>query len=128
MTQIEIEKGEWLYLAALLPAGILPPNPSELLQRASFSLLVRELLDKFDYVVVDTPAASQGSDARIIAAHCGASPVRNGRARAHAGSRTWRAQRAWRSRSRMMTRTRASATAMQKKLLAITSASLVFSP
>jgi protein-tyrosine kinase len=59
----------------LLPAGILPPNPSELLQRASFSLLVRELLDKFDYVVVDTPAASQGSDARIIAAHCGASLI-----------------------------------------------------
>lgn len=56
----------------LLPAGIQPPNPAELLHRASFSLLLRELLSKFDNVLVDTPAASHGPDARIIATHCGA--------------------------------------------------------
>jgi protein-tyrosine kinase len=59
----------------MLPAGVMPPNPAELLQRASFSLLMRELLEKFDYVLVDTPAASHGSDARVIAAHCGACMV-----------------------------------------------------
>jgi chain length determinant protein tyrosine kinase EpsG len=59
----------------MLPAGVMPPNPAELLQRASFSLLMRELLEKFDYVLVDTPAAAHGSDARVIAAHCGACMV-----------------------------------------------------
>jgi len=59
----------------LLPAGVVAPNPVELLQQAAFSLLLRELLDKFDHVIVDTPAASRGSDARIIALHCGAALV-----------------------------------------------------
>lgn len=59
----------------MLPAGVVPPNPAELLQRASFSLLMKELLEKFDYVLVDTPAASHGSDARVIASHCGACMV-----------------------------------------------------
>lgn len=56
----------------LMPAGVLAPNPSELLQGASFSLCLKELLARFDYVLVDTPAASEGSDARVIAVHCGA--------------------------------------------------------
>ncbi len=55
-----------------LPAGDRPPNPLELLQRPRFSLLIRDVLAKFDYVFVDTPAASQGADARVIANACGA--------------------------------------------------------
>lgn len=57
----------------LLPAGPTPPNPSELFLKPAFSLLLNELTNKFDYVIVDTPAAEQGSDARIIASRCGAS-------------------------------------------------------
>ncbi|MGH6647082.1 polysaccharide biosynthesis tyrosine autokinase [Aquabacterium sp.] len=70
----------------LLPAGVMAPNPVELLQQATFSLLLRELLEKFDHVLVDTPAASQGSDARIIASHCGSALViaRKNRSRAPA--------------------------------------------
>ncbi|HRH18406.1 MAG TPA: polysaccharide biosynthesis tyrosine autokinase [Aquabacterium sp.] len=56
----------------MLPAGVMAPNPAELLHRAAFSLVLRELLAKFDYVLVDTPAASHGADARMIAGHCGA--------------------------------------------------------
>jgi protein-tyrosine kinase len=56
----------------VLPVGIIPPNPLELVQRPAFGLLMRELLMKFDYVVVDTPAAAHGSDARVIAGACGA--------------------------------------------------------
>jgi protein-tyrosine kinase len=59
----------------LLPAGVVAPNPAELLHRAAFSLLLRELLSKFDNVLVDTPAACHGADARIIASHCGAALV-----------------------------------------------------
>lgn len=56
----------------VLPVGVVPPNPLELVQRPAFGMLVRELLTRFDYVVVDTPARSHGADARVIAARCGA--------------------------------------------------------
>ena len=59
----------------ILPVGITPPNPLELVERPAFHLLVRELLAKFDHVVVDTPAAIYGSDAAVIAARCGAALV-----------------------------------------------------
>jgi len=56
----------------VLPVGTLPPNPLELLQRQAFSRLLAELLSKFDHVIVDTPAATHGADARVLAAKCGA--------------------------------------------------------
>lgn len=59
----------------VLPVGTLPPNPVELLQRNSFGVLMRELLTKFDHIIVDTPAASHGSDALLLAAKCGLSMV-----------------------------------------------------
>lgn len=67
----------------LLPVGAVPPNPLELVQRPAFGLLIHELLSKFDYVVVDTPAAEHGADARVIAAKCGAALVmgRKGKSR-----------------------------------------------
>jgi protein-tyrosine kinase len=55
----------------VLPSGTIPPNPLELLQRPSFGALLRDLLDKFDHVIVDTPAAAHGADAKVIAAQCG---------------------------------------------------------
>lgn len=59
----------------LLPAGVLPPNPLELVERPAFGLLIRELKSKFDHVIVDTPAAVYGSDASVIASRCGAALV-----------------------------------------------------
>lgn len=59
----------------VLPVGATPPNPLELAQRPAFALLMMELLQKFDHVIVDTPAAEHGSDARVIAAVCGAAAV-----------------------------------------------------
>jgi protein-tyrosine kinase len=59
----------------LLPVGVVPPNPTELVQRPVFPALIKELLSKFDYVLVDTPAASHGSDARVIAGGCGAAVI-----------------------------------------------------
>jgi chain length determinant protein tyrosine kinase EpsG len=59
----------------VLPVGTTPPNPLELVERPAFGLLVRELLVKFDHVVVDTPAAAYGSDSAVIAARCGAALV-----------------------------------------------------
>jgi protein-tyrosine kinase len=55
----------------VMPVGVIPPNPLELIQRPTFAKLLDELMMKFDYVIVDTPAAIHGSDARVIAAQCG---------------------------------------------------------
>jgi protein-tyrosine kinase len=59
----------------LLGAGATPPNPAELLHRAAFQALVDESLAKFDHVVIDTSASSQGSEPRIAAAGAGAALV-----------------------------------------------------
>lgn len=59
----------------ILPVGVTPPNPVELVERPAFGLLIRELVAKFDHVIVDTPAACSGSDASVIAARCGSALV-----------------------------------------------------
>ena len=59
----------------VLPVGTVPPNPLELAERPAFGLLVRELLTKFDHVIVDTPALSQGMDGAVIASRCGAAAI-----------------------------------------------------
>lgn len=59
----------------VLPVGITPPNPVELVERPAFGLLMRELSSKFDHVIVDTPALIYGSDATVIAARCGSAIV-----------------------------------------------------
>lgn len=59
----------------VLPVGVTPPNPLELVERPAFALLVRELTNKFDHVVVDTPAAIYGTDSQVIAARCGSALI-----------------------------------------------------
>lgn len=59
----------------VLPVGSTPPNPLELVERPAFGLLMRELVSKFDHVIVDTPAASFGADASVISSRCGAALV-----------------------------------------------------
>jgi receptor protein-tyrosine kinase len=70
----------------LLPAGTVPPNPLELIQRPSFGLLLQEVCTKFDHVIIDSPAASHGADARVTAAVSGAALIvgRRGRSRVDA--------------------------------------------
>ncbi|MEK8085781.1 polysaccharide biosynthesis tyrosine autokinase [Aquabacterium sp. A3] len=59
----------------VLPVGVVPPNPLELLERPAFGLMMRELKTKFDRIIVDTPAMSSGADAAVVAARCGAAMV-----------------------------------------------------
>jgi chain length determinant protein tyrosine kinase EpsG len=59
----------------LLPVGVTPPNPLELVERPAFGLLMLEFTKKFDHVIMDTSAAEYGEDAAVIAAHCGAALV-----------------------------------------------------
>jgi chain length determinant protein tyrosine kinase EpsG len=58
-----------------MPAGALPPNPLELLQRPAFETLLAAMKEKFDRVILDTTAASRGADCRVVAARCSASLV-----------------------------------------------------
>ena len=60
---------------SVLTGGTTPPNPLELVERPAFGLLIRELSDKFDHVIVDTPAGVYGADSIVIAARCGAALV-----------------------------------------------------
>jgi protein-tyrosine kinase len=64
----------------ILPVGVSPPNPIELLERPLFGLLLKELSSKFDYVIIDTPAMAHGADGLIVASRAGAtlSIVRQG--------------------------------------------------
>jgi protein-tyrosine kinase len=59
----------------VLPVGTTPPNPLELVERPAFALLMRELVSKFDHVLVDTPAAVYGADAAAIASKCGSALI-----------------------------------------------------
>jgi chain length determinant protein tyrosine kinase EpsG len=52
---------------SLLPAGPLPPNPQELLERSTFVEAMDDWSRYFDVVLLDTAAASQVADARIVA-------------------------------------------------------------
>ena len=57
---------------AVLPAGAVPPNPQELLGRASFGQLLMTAVHEFDVILIDTPSGADYADAEIIAARSGA--------------------------------------------------------
>ena len=55
----------------VLPAGILPPNPQELLARPVFDVILDHFAAQFSLVILDTPAACETADAQILAANAG---------------------------------------------------------
>lgn len=56
----------------VLPAGPVPPNPLELLNRLNFDEFLIQVKSTFDVVIVDTPALSVSEDAAMIAVRTGA--------------------------------------------------------
>jgi Mrp family chromosome partitioning ATPase len=54
-----------------LPAGIIPPNPQELLARPVFEVILDHFAAQFSLVIIDTPAVSETADAQILAANAG---------------------------------------------------------
>jgi chain length determinant protein tyrosine kinase EpsG len=56
----------------VLPAGVAPPNPQELVSMPALGQMLEQVRDHFDVVLIDTPAADTFSDAEIIAARAGA--------------------------------------------------------
>lgn len=50
----------------VLPVGMLPPNPTELLEEARFGGLIEQLRDKYDYIFIDCPPIEIVADTQII--------------------------------------------------------------
>lgn len=76
--QGNIKKEEIIYSSDnmnmdLVLSGSIPSNPSELLSSIMLKDLMNYLKDNYDYVIVDTPALGEVTDAAIIAAHCDSS-------------------------------------------------------
>ena len=55
----------------VLTAGAIPPNPLELLSQPTFKLVLEAADAEFKAIVIDTPAADQGADGRVIACSVG---------------------------------------------------------
>ena len=60
---------------SVLPAGVQPPNPSELLGRPFFSQLLQDLAKEFDVILLDTPAAVETADAQTVTTRAGSALI-----------------------------------------------------
>lgn len=56
---------------SVLPTGAIPPNPLELVGRPEFSKLLTDLSQRYDVILIDTPAGKDYSDALMLAARAG---------------------------------------------------------
>lgn len=56
----------------VLPCGPIPANPSEILNSQMFADLLEDLSERYDHVLLDSPPVVPVTDARILAASCGA--------------------------------------------------------
>nr|WP_231598896.1 polysaccharide biosynthesis tyrosine autokinase [Corynebacterium occultum] len=53
----------------VLPAGQIPPNPSELLGSDEMEKTLAQLREEFDYVIIDAPPVLAVTDAAVVAKH-----------------------------------------------------------
>ena len=61
-----IMKGDDKYKVDLMPAGVRPPNPAELLMSNRLDQLIEELKKVYDYIVIDNVPAQVVADAGIV--------------------------------------------------------------
>ncbi len=50
----------------ILPTGIIPPNPNELLNKPNLDKAIEELKEKYDYIIIDTAPVGVISDTFLI--------------------------------------------------------------
>ena len=65
-------KTQYQNLAVIL-AGVVPPNPAELLGNHRFEAMIEGAREAYDYVIIDAPPLGSVIDAAIIARHSDAS-------------------------------------------------------
>lgn len=56
----------------VIPAGVLPPNPQELLSSRRFNDVMKDLHNRFDILIVDSPPIQLMSDALVLSSHANA--------------------------------------------------------
>lgn len=56
----------------VLPTGVFPSNPTELLGNARMEVLITGLKKVFDYVIIDTPPLGSVIDAAVVSKYCDA--------------------------------------------------------
>ena len=54
-------------------AGVVPPNPSELLGKEKFGQMIENAKNEYDYIIIDAPPLGSVIDAAVIAKVCDAS-------------------------------------------------------
>lgn len=54
----------------VIPCGLIPPNPQELLSSEQFTNLLKKLREQYDYVVLDCPPVQNVSDVLMVSRHC----------------------------------------------------------
>lgn len=55
---------------SVMPSGVIPPNPAELLTSNQMVLTIEKLLTMFDLVIIDAPPVLSVTDAQILAHKC----------------------------------------------------------
>lgn len=65
-----IAKGEMHPNLDVIPAGTIPPNPSELLLTERFGDLISQMRERYDYIYLDCTPIDIVSDASIVVKHC----------------------------------------------------------
>ena len=60
---IKVEDFDSLYV---IPAGTVPPNPTELILNGKLDELMNELKQQFDYIVIDSPPIGLVTDAKLL--------------------------------------------------------------
>ena len=55
----------------VIPAGKNPPNPAEILSSRKFADLVKNLVDKFDLILLDTPPVMNVTDPILVSLNVG---------------------------------------------------------
>ena len=61
---IQYDEVENLYI---LQAGVIPPNPSDIVQSKAMSQIIEQLKEDYDYIVIDSPPINLVSDAITLA-------------------------------------------------------------
>ena len=58
---------------SVMPTGVLPPNPADLLMHERFGALLDDLSTRFDLILIDTPPVLAATDAVLIGRRAGVS-------------------------------------------------------
>ncbi len=53
----------------VMPAGLIPPNPAELIASENMKELLDKLAEEFDYIIIDTPPVNVVSDVLSLVKH-----------------------------------------------------------